>query len=126
VSPVVAWVFRGEDCLSCLTPAYDLRRLQAEYGHRLTLWAVAVEDPRNLAGPFLRKERIEAVRRSLDMDSYRHALGRTELPALYLSFRDTIRGLWRPRRDGGGGIAGPNPTVREMVAELIARVGDRD
>jgi hypothetical protein len=100
--------------------------LQAEYGHDLTLWAVAVEDPKNLAGPFLRKERIEALHRSLDMDSYRHAFTRTELPALYLSFRDTIRGLWRPRRDGSGGMAGPNPTVQELVAELMTRVGDRD
>jgi hypothetical protein len=123
---VLAWVFRGEDCLSCLTPAYDLRRFQAKYGDKLTLWTVSVEDRKNMAFPFLRQERIEAVHRSLDMDSYHHAFARTELPALYLSFRDTIRGLWRPRSNGGGGVAGPNPTVRDMVAELMARAGYRD
>lgn len=126
MSPVLAWVFRGEDCLSCFTPAYDLRRSQAEHGDRLTLWAVAVEDPTDLAGPFLRRERLEAVRRSLDMDSYRRAFGRAELPALYLSLRDTIRGIWRPRGEEASEGAGSKTTVREMVADLIARTGGRD
>ena len=97
-SPVVAWVFRGEDCLSCFTPAYELRRLGAEHGDRFSLWAVAVDDSGSLAGPFLRRERIEAVQRSLDADAYREAFGRTELPVLLVSFADTIRGLWKPRR----------------------------
>jgi hypothetical protein len=125
-APVVAWVFRGEDCLSCFTPAYDLRRLQAEHGDRLRLWTVAVQDPGDLARPFLKRERIETVHRSLDMDAYRKAFGRTELPALYLSLRDTIRGLWRPGRGAAWDGAGSDPTLREMVAHLIARSRGRD
>lgn len=125
-APVVAWVVRGQDCLSCYTPAYELRRMRAEHGDRLTLWVVATKDPENFAGQFLRHERIDAVHVSLSDAAYREAFGRTRLPVLLVSLRDTIRGLWRPRPDGAGDGGRPKPTLREMVARVMARSETRD
>lgn len=88
---------------------------------------MAARDPGHLARPFLRRERIDAVHVSLSPEAYRETFGHTELPALFVSWRDTIRGVWRPERDGrwGGGF-GPNPTLRELVARLLTPPGDRD
>lgn len=125
-TPVVAWVFRAEDCLACFTPARELRGLQAEYGDRLRIWAVAVDDPRNLAGPFLRGERIRAQHRSIDSGMYRQLFGRAELPALYVSLRDTIRGVWTPQQPDSATADDELPAMMRMITDFSGRPNSRE
>ena len=119
--PVVAWVFRGEDCLACFTPARELRALQAEYGDRISIWAVAVDDSRGLAGPFLRAERIRARHRAIDSGMHRRVFGRAELPTLYVSLRDTIRAAWTPQRPDGSSAADDLSAMVSGVTDLSGR-----
>jgi hypothetical protein len=120
-TPVVAWVFRGEDCLSCFTPARELRGLQAEYGDRIGIWAVAVDDTRGLAGPFLRAERIRARHQSIDSDTHRRVFGRSELPTLYLSLRDTVRAVWTPQRPDASSPDYDLSAMVRLIADLPGR-----
>lgn len=99
--PAVVWVFRTEDCLSCQSLDYSLRRLQRTRGDRVSLVAVHVGRTADAGIPaaFFASRR---VRTSAAIDvtprRFRRQFGDVTLPALLLVRGDTI--VWSSTAPG--------------------------
>jgi hypothetical protein len=81
---VLGWTFRGTDLLRCESEADELRRVQARWGGRIRVVAVAVGVDGTIAASFFRSERLRGDLRVLDEREYRRRFGDAPLPRLYL------------------------------------------
>jgi hypothetical protein len=87
------WVFDGADLLRCRNSARELRRLQARFGERVEIAAVAVDAERETVESFMRNERIRASVRYLEGGGGRDARG-VQRPALYLVKGRTVAAVY--------------------------------
>ena len=87
------WVFDGADLLRCRNSARELRRLQARFGERVEIAAVAVDADRETVESFMRNERIRAQVRYLESGGGRDARG-VQRPALYLVTGRTVAAVY--------------------------------
>lgn len=94
VDAVLGWVFSAEECLSCYTPAAELRRIQAEYGSRVRLSGVAVDVPPDYAEKFFRVQRLNGSITHLSRGEYQRLFGATPLPAMYVVQGGRIIEAW--------------------------------
>lgn len=81
---VLGWTFRGTDLLRCESEADELRRVQARWGARTRVVAVAVGVDSSIAASFFRNERLRGDLLVLDERAYRRRFGNAPLPRLYL------------------------------------------
>lgn len=80
----IAWTFRADDLLSCSTAALSLRHVQAQFGDRVELVAVAVGPDPGLVSSFLRRERLDARVQRMDVREHAREFGPALLPSLYI------------------------------------------
>jgi hypothetical protein len=86
-STAVLWVFRTEDCLSCMAVDYDVRRVQARFGTAVPLIALHVGHPEQAAIPraYFRARRLRVDRAvTLPPREFSARYPASPLPALYL------------------------------------------
>jgi hypothetical protein len=57
---------------------------------------------------------------------YRQLFGRAELPALYVSFRDTIRGVWTPQQPDATRVDDELPEMVRAIADFSGRPNSRE
>ncbi|HEU4561422.1 MAG TPA: hypothetical protein VFS20_26450, partial [Longimicrobium sp.] len=78
------WVFAGGDLLRCRSSARELRHLQARFGDRLEVAAIAFDADRKAVESFLRYQRVHAHVRYVTNNDAAEAEGLV-VPALYLA-----------------------------------------
>jgi hypothetical protein len=93
-APVLVWVFRTDDCLTCQQLDYEVRRAQRRYGERLSVTAVHVgsERARKIPEAFLAERRVRASLITISPARSRVIVSDSMLPAVYLADRDVV--LW--------------------------------
>ena len=89
----LVWVFRTDDCLSCQSFDYAVRRLQATYGDSVPFVAVHVGDAAREQVPrsFFRARRIQVARSvTLSPRRFSRSYRETGLPALLVVRGSTV------------------------------------
>lgn len=115
----VVWVFRTEDCLSCIALDYPLRRLGRSRTD-VALVTVHVGRPEDAEIPraYLASRRLEpAATVELTPRQFRRRFGDANLPMLLLAHRDTI--LWSNAEPGQGPITLPG--IDSLFDRYLAR-----
>lgn len=115
------WVFSGRDLIRCRSSARELRGLQARFGGRVEIVAVAFRADRHSVESFLKRERVHAevkVMGTIDEDEARGV----RMPALYLVKGRTVAAihLGVPMDDAR---SMRSRDVQSEVASLLGRSG---
>lgn len=115
----VTWVFDARDLLRCRSSARELRHLQARFGTKVEVGAIALDADRASVESFLRYERVTSAvqyRRSGDAS----APAGIRWPALYLVRGRRIEAVYLGApRDDAQSIR--TRDVETMVASLLGR-----
>lgn len=118
----VVWVLRSDDCLRCeaTASAAGFRVLIRRAQDRIDLNALVIGETSAVQqlSQFLVRERLPMPIFRITDRQYRNAFGRSATPAIYVVYRDTIKGMWNADTAGTS-----NTTVQEMV-EILSRAKD--
>ncbi|HEX2095019.1 MAG TPA: hypothetical protein VHG28_21650 [Longimicrobiaceae bacterium] len=88
--PMVRWVFRKEDLITCRTAAYALRHLKATLGSEVRITALAVDMDEGFARSFLRSERLPIELLTVPAHRLESRYGDTPPPGLYVLLGDSL------------------------------------
>lgn len=88
------WILRMKDCLTCLTPLAELRRMTRGVSESVSVGVVVVGDGTNEVRTLMRRYRVEAEVISITSGSYRRAFGRRPLPGVYVMLGDSLIAAW--------------------------------
>lgn len=80
--PVVRWVFRDADLMSCRTPAYTLRHLRSRFGNSIELVALGIGVDGPSARAFLRAQRLDVKFVALSEAEYREHFAQPAVPGM--------------------------------------------
>lgn len=117
--PVLAWVFRTEDYLTCAAPAAELRRVQVSHPE-VAVVAVAVGATQQGWVPaFFRRERVKAELAFLDRSAYRDRFGAARTPAMYLLKDGRIERIFFAG-DSESRVAGRLAAIRPALRDALA------
>jgi hypothetical protein len=103
----LVWVFRTEDCLTCQSADYALRRVQARFGERVPFLAVHVGTLGDSTIPkaFFRARRLRVDRLvTVSPRDFARQHGEAVVPSFLLLSAGTI--VWSSARAGNPGVAG--------------------
>jgi hypothetical protein len=117
----LVWVFRTDDCLTCQSFDYAVRRLQATYGDSLPFVAVHVGDAARERVPrsFFRARRIQVARSvTLSPRRFRRSHRETGLPALLVVRGSTV--AWSSALPAGVANAGQLDSLVQDVKERVS------
>lgn len=120
--PVVSWVFYPADFLSCRSPAYAFRHLDAEFGSRVRLVAYGMNVDERRARSFLRDERLEVELITPTPERYRALYGRNPRTGVSLSRDGKIYQEFKAGTSYRYPSAG---TLRSAVQQLIPATASR-
>lgn len=89
---VAGWIVRESDCLACVTPAYELRRLLEEK-QTARLRTVVVGESSDLVEDFLFRERLPVDIRRISEDVFRKEFGALEPPFIVVTYQRVVRAV---------------------------------
>jgi hypothetical protein len=89
---VVGWIVRESDCLACITPAYELRRL-LETKQTALMRTVVVGESTTLVEGFLLRERLPVDIRRISEDVLRQEFGAWEPPFIVVTYQRAVRAV---------------------------------
>jgi hypothetical protein len=115
----VTWVFDARDLLRCRSSARELRHLQARFGTKVEVGAIALDADRSSVESFLRYERVTSTVQYLGSDDASAPAG-IRWPALYLVRGRRVEAVYLGApRDDAQSIR--TRDVETMVASLLGR-----
>jgi hypothetical protein len=112
--PVVRWILRDEDLLSCQTPAYALRHLRNRYGSALDLEVIGIGVDEASARAFLRAQRLDVTFYALSATEYRREFASQPVPGVFVLLRNRVL------RSYPAVPARPYPSPDQIIATVQA------
>jgi hypothetical protein len=97
---VVGWIVRETDCLACVTPAYEFRRLLENSG-RVHIRTVVVGGSDSLVVSFLARERLPVDVRTISDELLRDQFGELDPPFIVVTHERVVRAVIRTASQPG-------------------------
>ena len=114
---VVGWIVRGSDCLACVTPAYELRKLRRTW-ERTLIRTVVVGDT-SLIRSFLIRERLPHDVRTISEDALRLDFGVLNPPFMVVTYRGLVRAVIRTTSKESGNQAVSRLSLDSIVMAAL-------